>query len=274
MNEQGAMIAATELASSFGLNGCAPVILQSSNNVVVRLDPYPVVVKVAGRAEKHDALQIELAVALHLAEKHAPTVRPAAAVAAIVHENQERAMTFWDLVPIDEGRAPDGQIGTGIARIHRDLQDFDGELPSWRAYLLEVIIRLHDPSFPAPEAEAKTLREACRRIEDAVTNVDVVREQPLLGEPHLNNVFAGPIGWVFADFEAACIGPSEADLAYLPSKVIKTYGPYDEELRELFVRVTNLRVAAWCWIGATRSPELRPHAEHHTHELGQWLGRR
>lgn len=263
------LAAACTAIEGFGFSVPEPVVLQRSNHLVLRLDPHPIVAKAALRPEKHTALAIEMAVAQHLASKHVPAVRPAAGIPATVHTAGGIAMTFWELVETVE-RTPDVDIGASLAQAHNALADFEGSLPSWRDHHRDVVERLHGIDFPAPQAATTTLHRAAARINAALEGLQA-SEQPLLGEPHTNNVLAGPDGWVLCDFEAACTGPVESDLSFLPVDLVAGYGPHDVARRDLFSRATNLRVAVWCWLGADESPELLGHALAHTATLASWL---
>jgi hypothetical protein len=57
--------------------------------------------------------------------------------------------------------------------------------------------------------------------------------QPLHGECHLNQAICSPSGVRWLDFEAACLGPKEWDLAALDPEGVGAYGTADPSLLAL-----------------------------------------
>ncbi len=68
------------------------------------------------------------------------------------------------------------------------------------------------------------------------------------------------IRWI--DFEGACIGPMEWDLAFLNEGARDQFEHVDHSLLELLTSLNSARVATWCWVRA-RFPAMRQHGEHH-----------
>lgn len=58
------------------------------------------------------------------------------------------------------------------------------------------------------------------------------------------------------DFETACQGPFEWDLAALSDEAIALFPDVDYELIQLLRRMRSLCVAAKCWIEPRRAPEV------------------
>jgi aminoglycoside/choline kinase family phosphotransferase len=87
-------------------------------------------------------------------------------------------------------------------------------------------------------------------------------EQRLHGEPHAGNYLLTPTGLRWIDFEDACRGPVEWDLAFLPADGVATFKDVDVDLLALLQTLNSARVATWCWVQA-RFPEMRRHGEHH-----------
>ena len=58
-------------------------------------------------------------------------------------------------------------------------------------------------------------------------------EQPLHGEPHEANRLHTAAGIRWIDFEDACRGPIEWDLAFLPERSLAAFGQVDRELLDL-----------------------------------------
>lgn len=85
------------------------------------------------------------------------------------------------------------------------------------------------------------------------------------------NVIPSAEGWLFLDFESTCTGAIEADLSFLPSYLLTSYGAYDEARLELFAAITSLQVATWCLLGSVRSPQLLDHVPVHVERVRSWL---
>ena len=93
------------------------------------------------------------------------------------------------------------------------------------------------------------------------------------GDAHLANVLRTSSGPVWTDFENACLGPRELDLACneiraraqgrtpADDEFLAGYGDHDELLVSRLIPVHALFLAAWTFALAERRPEVRPSAE-------------
>jgi hypothetical protein len=91
--------------------------------------------------------------------------------------------------------------------------------------------------------------------------------RPLHGEPHDGNSVVTPEGIRWIDFEAACVGPVEWDLTFLPNVGVAAFPNVDRDLLGLLRTLNSARVATWCWVQA----EMRRHAELHLERVrDQW----
>jgi thiamine kinase-like enzyme len=79
-------------------------------------------------------------------------------------------------------------------------------------------------------------------------------------------------GPLFIDFEAACAGPLEWDIAYLPAEARGSFLDYNEDLVELLRQAISFCVAAWCWAQFGRAPELDEAALYHLDVLRKVYG--
>ena len=70
-------------------------------------------------------------------------------------------------------------------------------------------------------------------------------------------------GPVLADFETACTGPVEWDLAALDHPAIASFREADIELITLLKRMRSACVAAKCWVHPERAPEVLEAAHVH-----------
>jgi Ser/Thr protein kinase RdoA (MazF antagonist) len=254
--------AAVNVARRFGVAVADPVVLSDSNNVVVRLRPAPVVAKVG--TGHHPRLGTELAAAQHLTACGAPVVAPASQIPQVVHRAGGFDVTCWDYHP-GTGREPGGsELAAALARVHQGLGCYQGRLPSWRAELAAVAGVLADPAkVPAlPPGDRDLLLLALKRLK-AELGQNRIADRPLHGSPHGGNVVVTGAGILFVDFETACTGPLEWDLAHVGEETTATYpGRLDPALLDLCRGLVSVKTAAWCW-ARFALPALRWHAEHH-----------
>ena len=144
--------------------------------------------------------------------------------------------------------------GEGLREIHEALADYEGELPSLHTEDLARIIDGLEPS-----ADVELLRELGLRQPAG-------RTQALHGDAHLANCLPGPL---WHDFETACRGPREFDLAALAlsarvrdddaSRIaLEAYGDHDADLLEQCLPVYAAWIYASFMIALPRRPELGP----------------
>ena len=91
------------------------------------------------------------------------------------------------------------------------------------------------------------------------------------GSPHPYNVLLVDREPLFIDFETACIGPIEWDLAHMSEGAVAYYPGVNADLLELCRNVVRLKTAAWCWADVNRG-DLRYHAEAHLAYLKKAFG--
>ena len=108
-------------------------------------------------------------------------------------------VTFWQYVEPKREVDPVA-AGEGLRAIHEALADYEGELPSLHTDDLAWITDSLEPS-----ADVELVRELGLRQPAG-------RAQALHGDAHLANCLPGPL---WHDFETACRGPRELDLAAL-----------------------------------------------------------
>jgi len=94
--------------------------------------------------------------------------------------------------------------------------------------------------------------------------LDGAPERALHGSPHDSNIICVDGAARFIDFETVALGPVEWDLAHLSDEVAAAFpAPVDPATLAVCRLLVSAKTAAWCWLGADRSPELRWHADHH-----------
>lgn len=94
----------------------------------------------------------------------------------------------------------------------------------------------------------------------------------LHAEPHEDNVLWTRGGPVLIDFEAACRGPVEWDLAYLPQPALVAFPDRDDEAIARFRAGVSFCVAAWCLANPDPTPAVAEAATVHWKAMrGSWL---
>jgi hypothetical protein len=166
---EAAIRAAQRLGRSIGLVVTAPRVLKDSNNTIVHLAPSPVVAKVGTshfRDARLEALDRELAVATHLAQKRTPIVRPTSEVRPGPHRVNGLTITLWQYYMESTATAiTGGARGRGLAIVHSVLRDFNDRLPWFSVELDDVGRFLADRSRLArlPDRELRPPPECSPR---------------------------------------------------------------------------------------------------------------
>ena len=211
--------------------------------MLVHLRPTPVVARVT-RLAHHVRPAGALSGGIALARALGPlAVSPSALVEPGPHMEGGRYVTFWMFRhgPL----ASSAEAGAALRRLHEGAADYAGPLR---------------PFDPRPEAlriadlvggdAGAILRDAARRFAPPA-----LAEQPIHGDAHHENVFAGG---VWHDFDDACVGPTEWDVACMIHRwavfgelepemraALDAYGAYDREAVDALRPLVTLGIAAW-----------------------------
>lgn len=265
---QRATAAALRVAASLGLGGVRQaVILTDWNNTIVWLAPSPIVAKV-GTSHFADArlesLERELAVAAHLAARGAPVVSPARDLPPGPHRWHELTVTLWQHVEPAPGAPPrSAAIAAALKSVHEALTDFAGPLPRFTLELDDARRLLQPHRSPALNPDDRHFLLGLVRELEAVVPADGAAVQPLHGSPHPANWISSADGPLLLDFETACVGPIEWDLAVLGDDVLACWPDADRHLIATLGRMRSVCVAAKCWVSPDRAPEVREAAHVH-----------
>ena len=247
------------------------MLLRDAWHVLVQLAPHPVVARVSTavpfpvgpRAE--DVVR-ELAVAGHAARIGAPVVPPSPDVDPGPHQQDGHVVTFWRYVAYSGD--PDPHVaGRGLRMIHDALRDCTYDLPP-RGHGEEVEAML---ATATPSADVELLRSLAAAEPD-------VDGQTLHGDAHLGNCMQSPKGPLWHDFESACRGPREYDLAALvlvdrrigstPAReALAAYGEHNPELVDELLPV----YAAWVYASMLLALPRRPDLQLVLADRMQWL---
>jgi hypothetical protein len=251
------------IASRFGLVVEDPVVLHDSNNTVIWLRPEAIVAKVA--TGHHHRLGLEMSVARHLVACGAPVAAPADALPPVAHQVGGLEATFWTYVPQANGQEPEAlEWASALYAVHQALEAYPGVLPSFDHELDSVAGVLSDPdqALKLTLSDRTMLLSALSVLRSELAVLEPPR-RALHGSPHSGNVLVVEGKVVVVDFETACQGPVEWDLAHLGDAAVRAYpGRYDTTALTICRGLVSVKTAAWCW-AKYEHKELRWHARHH-----------
>jgi hypothetical protein len=185
-------------------------------------------------------------------------IPPAGEIDPGPHRHGGRVVTFWRYV------APQGDVdpraaGRGLRAIHDALLDYEGELPP--------------AGHPAETHEMLDSVESSPDVDLLLSLVPGGRQaegQALHGDAHLFNCLPSAAGPLWHDFETACRGSREYDLAALvlrdrsaggdpaARRALSGYGPHDAALVDELLPGYAAWIFASFMIAIPRRPELAP----------------
>lgn len=278
MDEKAQTGVVIDLARALGLSVYRAERIGGYANALYRLHPLPLVARVAGpetmRRGGCEWMAQELRVARHLASRGVQATSPATLCPPGPHRHAGEMITFWQFLPTVPDRPSPRRVGRELALLHAALADFEDDLPllapleeSWQIFDRLLV---GEPIL-APEDLALT-RERIARVRDRLAG-EFANCRPLHGDPHHGNLLATPEGWAWSDFEDACRGPVEWDIAsaIASSVVLGTgaaardvlaaldIGP-DPELLDTMIEARTLMGMAWALVAGTRpasDPRMR-----------------
>jgi Ser/Thr protein kinase RdoA (MazF antagonist) len=193
-------------------------------------------------------------------------------VEARVHEHDGVPMTFWELVPPrpSEPPAPE-RLGAMLAELHGALRASGLSLPRL-APIDEDVPRFLARATATGALSAGDRARLAAAYERLTAAVAPGVEQPLHGDAHPGNLLAGPAGWLWGDFEDACHGPVEWDLAVVRgtsrldgAAAVRAYAraagrEVDDATLAPWIDLRRLHVTVWYCLYAERIPALRARA--------------
>jgi hypothetical protein len=247
-----ALAAVAAVARSHGLPVDRMRVVRDLTNVLVHLEPAPIVARVpitlAQLRDPHWFRRV-IDLAAILADAGAPVAPPAPGVEPGPHEHDGLAVELWTYVDHDPSRFDPAAAGSSLRELHEALARYRGELPTFDR--LDEIGRLLEsltPSDAVSEGDLALLREAHARV----TGEPVAEGRPLHGDAHFGNILWTRDGPLWTDLENACRGPVEYDLAALTwrgkpgtPEAVAAYGGHDPDVRERVTPFLTLFLAAW-----------------------------
>lgn len=214
--------AAAALAAEHGIRHDEIVVLKHGSNLLVRLAPAPVVLRIATftasvRGDPLPYLEREVALVLYLASVGASVMPPSDLLPPGPHVVGGWAMSAWRYVVHERGAVPD-PIATlrALDDLHEALRAYPGQLSLLNpaADDLDLALRFAVTRRVYSAAQAEDLRvrrdEVMAELMSAAPGV-----QALHGDAFPRNSLLSPAGLVWIDFEDCCSGPPLWDLAVL-----------------------------------------------------------
>lgn len=214
-----AVAAAIAAAAAQGLKCDSPRVLADGSNVLVRLEPAPIVARVATttalvRKPIEQWMQIDVNIARYLAREGFPVVRPSGEIAPGPHVRDGMAVSFWEYVEHDRNYVPGvNEVAASLRELHQLLRGYKGELR--RLSPFAEIPEWLDEIEKWSTIDAADMTMLRRGYEQVAKRINQLRlpEQALHGDAHKKNLLKTSQGLLWTDFEDACRGPVEWDLA-------------------------------------------------------------
>jgi hypothetical protein len=240
-----AVAAAMSTASALALTVDDASVLHNSNKLALRLLPCDVFARVAHAGQEVAQLEVELA--LRLAETESPVAALEPRVEPRVYERDGFALTLWTYyepaLPRDVSPA---DYADALERVHAGMRKLDVATPHFTDRVAEAqqLVASRDLTPALADADRVLLATTLRSRRQTISDRGAA-EQLLHGEPHPGNVLSTKSGLRFIDLETCCRGPVEFDLAHVPEAVSDRYPDADQELLAECRILVLAMVAAW-----------------------------
>jgi hypothetical protein len=265
--------AVRSLCRKLGLGDVAPTLLKAAHHTTLLILPRSIVARVQSSEPPETARRLavkELAVTRHLARHGAPVLAPLDDGLAGPHVAPLGVVTLWPYIEhartAEDADAP--LAASTLVSVHVALRSFAVPLPPYTDALDHCWQVLADGGVSAvlPRDDRDLLATHYRRLRHEIDNSAASRT-PLHGDVHLGNLLFDRHSPWWIDFEDACVGPVEQDIAGLPSTVWPLFADADQALIQRFAELKSVCVAVWCWADMSRSAEVREAAEYHLQQV-------
>lgn len=263
------------LCSDLGLGEATPTILKAAHHTTLLISPLSMVARVQSAepigAARERATR-EVAVSRYLADRTAHVVAPMVELAG-PHVIASSVVTLWPYVKSDRtANETDVPLAAKmLASVHEAFLDYDDELPPYTQALDRCWTVLDDnfASAALSKDDRHLLKTQYCRLRSKVEETMINSWVPLHGDAHLGNLLLCKDRSLWTDFEDACRGPCEYDIAGLPLAAWSHFSDADPERIRLYADLKSVCVAVWCWSSVSRSAEVREAAEYHLHRVKQ-----
>jgi Phosphotransferase enzyme family len=240
-----AVAAAMSTASALDLTVDDASVLHNSNKLALRLLPCDVFARVAPVGQEVAQLEVELA--LRLAETEGPVAALEPRVEPRVYERDGFVLTLWTYYePLLPREVAPADYAHALERLHAGMRKLDVATPHFTDRVAEAqqLVASRDRTPALADADRVLLSTTLRSRRQAISDRGAA-EQLLHGEPHPGNVLSTKSGLRFTDLETCCRGPVEFDLAHVPEEVSDRYPDADQELLAECRILVLAMVAAW-----------------------------
>jgi hypothetical protein len=223
-----ALAAALAVTETHGLRCAEPVVLKDRANLMVHLQPAPVVARMATttalvRPAAAEFLARDLAVATFLVSRGAPVVPPSREILAGPHSWDGFAMTFLEFVPHDPNyQATSPEVGAMLKQLHAVLKIYPGELPNLNPVVGEIphFLAYLERAGELDPSDLALLRSSSQRTTLALRD-PIGPVQALHGDAHKSNLLKTARGLLWTDFEDTCSGAVAWDTAVFPERRLR-----------------------------------------------------
>jgi thiamine kinase-like enzyme len=269
-----AMRETRDLARELGVDA-EPVVVADKSNLVLRLEPHPLIARVAMATSMVRVgmawLRREVELSAFLAERGCNVTRPATRLPAGPFERAGLVISFWQEEEIVAERPDPRAAGEALREAHRALAHYEtSALPVWGN--VEEARQVFSRARFFTEPERQRMQHAWEKVDAIVASAPsrTASFQAVHGDAHIGNVLATARGALWTDWEDAFVGPVEWDIASLRSKadlfgeeradieaMTRAYGDdYDVALTQDLGVVRNVQVISWLAVFAERQPDL------------------
>jgi aminoglycoside phosphotransferase (APT) family kinase protein len=247
-----ATAAVVAVARAQGVPADRPRVVRDLTNVLVHLEPAPIVARVPvtlARLRGREWFAQVLGLAQFLADAGAPVAPPADVTDPGPHAYDGLTVELWAFVEHDPGQFDPVAAGRSLHELHEALAAYPEWLPGFER--LDEVGRLLDSLAPSELASAGDLA-ALREAHTRLSSEALPGGRPLHGDAHFRNILWSPDGPLWTDLENACAGPIEYDLAAAvwrgsegTAEALAAYGSHDPAVIERVTPFLALLLAAW-----------------------------
>jgi hypothetical protein len=282
----GALRAAEQVAEAHGIKVSAAEVVADGSNLLVHLGPAPLLARVATttallRRPVSDWLGRDVSIAAYLQAQGVPVVPPTELMPPGPHLYDGYTMSFWQWVEHDrDAEISTAEAGVMLRDLHQVLRSYQApqDLP-----LLEIFneitrwLRFLEVRRLLSGGELIQLRETHWRLAETLSyggRAAGHQVQPIHGDAHRRNLLKTAQGWLWTDFEDACGGPTEWDIACLVRtapegieaalQAIADAPGWDDLLP--YLRARELEAVVYWQVQAARFPEQQPEAQARLHD--------
>src|SRR2546423_219892 len=178
------------IASALDLTVDDAVVLHRSNKLALRLLPCDVFARVAPVG--HEVAQLEVELALRLAETESPVAALEPRVPPRVYERDGIAVTLWTYYePIAPPEISPADYADALERLHAAMRKLDVMAPHFTDRVAEAqqLIAIRDRTPALADADRGLLSDTLRTLSRAIEGRGAA-EQLLHGGPHPGNVLS------------------------------------------------------------------------------------